>query len=934
MIAPFVGRAAELATMGALVSRANRERAPAVGLVIGEPGSGKSRLLHEVTAAADRRRAVSVAGFEPTEPIPLAAVGELVRRLATVPDHGPKLESLVFGSTQQGGHGALPVFEAAHRALAAFGPLALVVDDLQWVDPQSLALIHYLVRAAESGRHEFVVIAAARPSPAAATFSAGHAGGLPDARRATIELRGLPVDEGVMLARAIDRTLDRDAAAALWQRANGSPFWLEALARGRGSPDIVDLVTARLRALSADGANALNALTVAARPIPAADLGELLRWRTARTGAAIRELVGRGLVVESAGSIRLSHDLIREAAASGLPPETKRRLHERLAGLIEASAAGDLQALAEALDHRAAAGLPLTALALRLAASPKRRLIDGETLRHLASIADAAGGMPNQVELDIRLGRLAAELGEQDLAIRQWSRAASSARDPAVRLRAELEAARAASAAGRATEVHTHLGRARSFDVDAITAIELDTVEAELGLWVEHDTAAGAAAATRAVAGGRALAVAAGGAQGLPVETRQALLAALTAAVDAALQQERPDDVVELGEEAMAVADGIGEEARLAALLRTAFAYRSIGLGRESGERYREAWETSQRLVVPMSMIEAGVGLARVLHSLGRLDEAQALTQEVNALETRLRPWRRWDTSRALLPWIGVSLGDSGALARLEAEAAGTDPHFAISLHQFAAIWMARQASTRQADKVTRELDAARASSELARCPRCERERRVVSVEALARIGRVEEAKRVLAAWEADYIGPDYVARSLWRARAFASIAVQTGDPAAAEALDKLAEAFDRADKLEESIWARLDLGHVLRSAGDRTGAVAALTRAATDAERAHANGVGRLVQKALRDLGVRAWRRGPASTAGSGVVALTDREREVARLVAGGASNREVAEALSLSPKTVERHLTNILAKLGARNRTELARRVGADVVRDSPDE
>ncbi|MGH2455357.1 MAG: helix-turn-helix domain-containing protein, partial [Candidatus Limnocylindria bacterium] len=69
----------------------------------------------------------------------------------------------------------------------------------------------------------------------------------------------------------------------------------------------------------------------------------------------------------------------------------------------------------------------------------------------------------------------------------------------------------------------------------------------------------------------------------------------------------------------------------------------------------------------------------------------------------------------------------------------------------------------------------------------------------------------------------------------------------------------------------------------------------------------------------VRAWRRGRAA-GGLGLAALTDREREVARLVAGGDSNREIADVLRVSPKTVERHITNVLAKLGLRNRTELA--------------
>ena len=55
--------------------------------------------------------------------------------------------------------------------------------------------------------------------------------------------------------------------------------------------------------------------------------------------------------------------------------------------------------------------------------------------------------------------------------------------------------------------------------------------------------------------------------------------------------------------------------------------------------------------------------------------------------------------------------------------------------------------------------------------------------------------------------------------------------------------------------------------------------------------------------------------------VALTARELEVARLVIEGASNPEIAAQLFLSRKTVERHVSNALAKVGARNRTELAR-------------
>ena len=122
-----------------------------------------------------------------------------------------------------------------------------------------------------------------------------------------------------------------------------------------------------------------------------------------------------------------------------------------------------------------------------------------------------------------------------------------------------------------------------------------------------------------------------------------------------------------------------------------------------------------------------------------------------------------------------------------------------------------------------------------------------------------------------------------------------------------------------DTVDARLLAGRALAAAGRSEEAVESLQRAAADA----AQGCGfRMRDEAalqLRALG-EALPAGTRRFTGAGDGELSPREREIADLVAGGRSNKEVAAALFLSDRTVEYHLSAVYRKLGVRSRTELA--------------
>jgi DNA-binding CsgD family transcriptional regulator len=233
-------------------------------------------------------------------------------------------------------------------------------------------------------------------------------------------------------------------------------------------------------------------------------------------------------------------------------------------------------------------------------------------------------------------------------------------------------------------------------------------------------------------------------------------------------------------------------------------------------------------------------------------------------------------------------------------------------LHADLALWHGRLDGPAALASVLEQVSNGRACAEAVGCRRCEAEFLLLSAEALARVGKHERAQAALARWDA--LGVTDVLDDLLRLHAGALAEVDVADRA--QALDAALAAAEDSPFGLATLWVRLDLGRELAQM-DRDRAVAELEQVVAVASERGAVTAVELAEQALRALGIRTWRRGATAKQ------LTEREYEIVRLIAGGASNPEIAQQLFLSRKTVERHVSNALKKVGARNRAELAARV-----------
>jgi DNA-binding CsgD family transcriptional regulator len=322
------------------------------------------------------------------------------------------------------------------------------------------------------------------------------------------------------------------------------------------------------------------------------------------------------------------------------------------------------------------------------------------------------------------------------------------------------------------------------------------------------------------------------------------------------------------------------------------------------------------------SLPNAFGALAEAEYRVGRWDEA--LTHAELAVSLAEDTDRAWDLPfvHAVASYLHAGRGNRQfATEHVEAARRAAESIPAPVSRYYASVAAAHLASVQQ--DWTAVLDAL---APLHTPPRpitmtgLERVPWLLEAEAMIRVGRLDDGEQTLSRLKdgSDEGSQDVTRVDLWRL--FALLEHARARPEQAQA------AFVEGEAAAEAAGSRfahgtleLARGHFLRKNGSRRAAIAALRLARETFVRLGARPFLERCDAELAACGVRSQRDGAADDYG-----LTAREQVVARLVASGKSNREVAAELYLSSKAIEYHLANIFTKVGITSRHQLASRIG----------
>jgi DNA-binding CsgD family transcriptional regulator len=320
--------------------------------------------------------------------------------------------------------------------------------------------------------------------------------------------------------------------------------------------------------------------------------------------------------------------------------------------------------------------------------------------------------------------------------------------------------------------------------------------------------------------------------------------------------------------------------------------------------------------------------LAEALEPLDAAIESARLTGNAQSLAWSLYPRSK----------IALAMGDMALAVTTAQEAVDVTDDDRPNHHLSHAATALAEANL-EIGKPERAIDLLERSSGGRDMPLVAKSFRALWLELLARChlanGDHDAAHRAAAGARASADAVMLPLAAAWADRALAAVALSVGETRrAADLALPAADTAESAGAPVEAALARLLAGRALAADGDRDGARTVLEAAATEFGQREAIRYRDAAERELRRLGHRIHRRSHSATPeGAGVGSLTTRELEIARRIVDRRTNRQIAEELFLSPKTVETHIRNIFGKLGADSRVEVARIVEqADRLADSP--
>jgi DNA-binding CsgD family transcriptional regulator len=899
----MIGRDQELSRLARLVGTGAAE----VALIAGEPGIGKTRLVHELLATLPPDATVLVGSAEP---------GSLARPYELLLDAIDGRAGVDEAKLTALADPARSPVERLHTGLAIVAdlvgdaPAVLVFEDLHWADSESAALFERL--ADQSGPR--LLIGTYRPEEVTRRQPVAALLARMERRHAVTHVRLdplSPADTATFLATATGRPVPIRAAASLHHRTGGNPFFLEELLRECSGNDLDQLADLPLPwSLAEVLRRQIDELPPASQRIveAAAVLGHRIPFDllAAVTGTAendliavLRDLVTRGVLVESGeDEFSFRHALVREATTDQLLGRQRRRLHEAALDALLVGGASDPAMVAH---HAAAAGryADLVAAARRGCAlylsigsayqalqlaemgldevADDRELLAGaaraawlaglldDAVRYARRWRDVADTLTDQADAHYLLIRLAWESDRLD----EMRALTDEVKELVVQLPPGADLARAMTAVAQSMLLREDLDAAVEWADRALAlAEEFDLPEVRLAALVEKGSALADRPATASV-GAEMLA-------GLVDEAEKRgewVLAAralnnliqgvppASAAESAELLERMRVDAERAGFESLAVAAYHQGRARLA--IRDGDLHAAVA-ALEEGRRRDRAYLRPGRKADYHAVFLAGLYLES-----GELDRVEQIIDDLRSLP---------QSSPLTIPGLAFHLacrrGDLPAAEKY------LDEVFAALAHQD---W---RSGSQAHDLVSAALAAA------------------------LPLTRIERMHREL-------LDPDVWAD--YRRLVDAQVAEADGDTATA--LRGYRTVRDSV-VLPPSVRGTAHLGaaRCLLATGDATQAATEYAAAAEALERW---GGWRLAQldDVRQHLGIAPM---DGVRAVSGTAALTPREREVALLIADGLTNSELARRLYISPKTAAVHVSNILRKLGVASRTDVGALVG----------